>query len=172
MKRSYAAAAALLVTMLASPAWSQTYVPPPVRMVDLSGPRMGLTVLDPGVISRLEKESIAVRPLISQFGWQFERQFFNQQSGFAAVTEWVFLVGGLEQSLVLPSATWMVGVRTGNGTEFGIGPNVTPAGLGLALAAGVTLRTGPMNVPFNLAVVPSKVGTRVSFLTGFNMRRR
>jgi hypothetical protein len=39
------------------------------------------------------------------------------------------------------------------------------------LAAGVTLRTGIMNVPMNIAVVPSKAGTRVTILTGFSMRR-
>jgi len=57
-------------------------------------------------------------------------------------------------------------------TEFGVGPNLTPAGLALAMAAGVTFRTGLMNVPSNLAVVPSKAGMRVSVLTGFTMRRR
>jgi hypothetical protein len=36
----------------------------------------------------------------------------------------------------------------------------------------VTLRSGVLNVPVNFAVVPSKAGTRVSFLTGFNMRGR
>ena len=81
-------------------------------------------------------------------------------------------MGGLEQDLVLPSLTWLVGLRTSGGTEFGIGPNVTPAGVALALAFGVTFRAGVMNVPMNIAVVPSKAGTRVSFLTGFNMRRR
>ena len=49
----------------------------------------------------------------------------------------------------------------------------TPAALtGLALAAGVTFRRGFVNVPFNVAVVPSRAGTRVSILTGFNIRRR
>ena len=86
------------------------------------------------------------------------------------VTEWVGLLGGLEQSVALPSFTWMVGVRTKDGAEFGIGPNFTPAGSALALAAGVTFRAGVMNVPVNVAVVPSKAGTRVSLLTGFSLR--
>jgi hypothetical protein len=167
-----AAAAAVLVTVLVSPAKGQTYLPPPVHSVELSGPRLGLTVLDRGVLDRLADRSISVRPVISQFGWQLEKQFFTKSSGLTAVNEWVLLVGGLEQSVALPSATWMVGVRTSSGTEFGIGPNLTPAGLALAVATGVTFRTGPMNVPVNLAVVPSKVGMRVSVLTGFTMRRR
>ena len=133
---------------------------------------MGVTVLDQGVIDRLHDRTVDVRPVISQFGWQLEKQFFTKSSGLTAVNEWVLLLGGLEQGVALPSATWMVGVRTSAGTEFGLGPNLTPAGLALALAAGVTFRTGPMNVPVNLAVVPSRAGMRVSVLTGFTMRRR
>ena len=32
-------------------------------------------------------------------------------------------------------------------------------------------RMGVLNVPVNVAVVPSKAGLRVSFLTGFALRR-
>jgi hypothetical protein len=42
----------------------------------------------------------------------------------------------------------------------------------LVVAAGVTMRTETFNIPLNVAIVPSKAGTRVSVLTGFNMRRR
>jgi len=156
------------------PAAAQTVIPPPpvVKTVSLSGPRFGVTSLSDGVVAKLRERSIDVRPMISQFGWQFEREFYAKTSGVAAVNEWVVLLGGLDQGVALPSVSWLVGVRTREGTEFGIGPNVTPAGVALALAAGVTLRAGIMNVPMNIAVVPSKAGTRVSFLTGFNMRRR
>ena len=88
------------------------------------------------------------------------------------VTEWVALVGGLEQGVVLPSLSWMVGVRTRDGAEFGIGPNITPAGTALVFATGMTFRAGALNIPLNVAVVPGKVGTRVSLLTGFSLRRR
>jgi len=122
---------ALFTIGLASPALSQTYVPPPLRIVGLSGPRFGVTVLDRGVLDRLEERAITVRPVISQFGWQLEKQFFSASSGLTALNEWVLLVGGLEQGVALPSATWMVGIRTSSGTEFGVGPNITPAGLAL-----------------------------------------
>jgi hypothetical protein len=65
----------------------------------------------------------------------------------------------------------MVGMRTSTGAEFGIGPNLTPGGVALALAAGMTVRTGILNVPLNVAVVPSQAGTRVSVLAGFTLRR-
>jgi hypothetical protein len=148
--------------------------PPPgyAKTVNLSGPRFGMTALSTGVVDELKKREIEVGSNISQFGWQFEKQFYSRNSGVAAVNEWVFLLGGLDQGVALPSVSWMVGLRTREGAEFGIGPNITPAGVALALAGGVTFRAGNLNVPMNVAVVPSKAGTRISVLTGFNMRRR
>jgi hypothetical protein len=158
-------------TVTPSPAESVLTPPPVAKTVSLAGPRFGITSLSDGVVAKLAERSIDVSSSITQFGWQFERQFYAKGSGVAAVNEWVVLLGGLDQGVVLPSVSWLVGLRTKEGTEFGVGPNVTPAGVALAFAAGVTLRSGVLNVPMNIAVVPSRAGTRVSFLTGFNMRR-
>ena len=69
-----------------------------------SGPRFGLTLLSDGTVAKLKDRSIELeRPFVSQFGWQFERQFFTRDSGVTMVTEWVGLVGGLDQSVLLPS---------------------------------------------------------------------
>ena len=163
--------AVLTFLALAAPLAAQT-VPPIARTVSLSGPRFGLTLLGDGVVEKLHECGIDVTSTVSQFGWQIEKQFFSTTSGVTAVTEFVGLLGGLEQSVALPSLTWMVGLRTREGAEFGIGPNITPAGTALALAAGLTFRAGVVNVPVNVAVVPSKAGTRVSVLTGFNLRGR
>jgi hypothetical protein len=147
-------------------------VPPIAKTVNLSGPRFGLTLLADGVVQKLAERDIHVGPHLSQFGWQFEKQFYSSQSGPTAVTECVLLLGGLEQGVVLPSLSWLVGIRTTKGAEFGVGPNLTPVGVALAIAAGATFRVGVLNVPVNLAVVPSKSGVRVSVLSGFSMRRR
>jgi hypothetical protein len=156
-----------------TPAPQSINVPPPMaRTISLSGPRFGFTSLSPGITTMLaEEHNIHISPLISQFGWQFERSFFTRGSGVAAISEAVVLVGGLEQSVALPSVSWLVGLRTPQGAEFGIGPNITPAGAALALAAGMTIRSGSLNIPMTFAVVPSKSGVRVSVLTGFTMRR-
>lgn len=164
--------AALLTLALSTPVLSQTTVPPVAETVSLSGPRFGLTLLADGVVKKLKERDIEVGPHISQFGWQFEKQFYTKDSGVTMVTEWVALVGGLEQSVALPSLSWMVGVRTRDGAEFGVGPNITPLGTALVLATGMTFRAGALNVPLNLAVVPSKSGVRVSVLSGFSLRRR
>jgi len=161
------------ISLAAAAARGQSVIDPPAanKTVNLSGPRFGMTALGQGVVDELQRRSIAVGPNISQFGWQFEKEFYSKDSGLAAVNEWVFLAGGMEQGVVLPSLSWLVGLRTKEGAEFGVGPNVTPVGVSLVLAAGVTMRTGTFNVPVNVAVVPSGVGTRISVLTGFNMRR-
>jgi hypothetical protein len=163
-----------LVSIFVTSARAQSVIEPPplAKTVNLSGPRFGMTALGPGVVEELKKRSITVGSNVSQFGWQFEKEFYAKGSGLAAVNEWVVLVGGLEQGVVLPSVSWLVGLRTREGAEFGIGPNITPVGVSLVLAAGVTMRAGTLNVPLNVAVVPSKVGTRVSVMSGFNLRRR
>ena len=169
----HAFVAVMWVAVLAGVASAQGVIQPPpfTKSVNLSGPRFGLTALSTGVVDELAWRNIDVGPNISQFGWQFEKQFYTRESGVAAVNEWVVLLGGLDQGVALPSVSWLVGLRTREGAEFGIGPNITPAGVALALAAGVTFRSGNLNVPMNVAVVPSKAGTRISVLTGFSMRR-
>ncbi len=165
-------AVGLNVMMLCATASGQDAEPPVGRTISLSGPRFGATFLSDGILRKLDDNSIEVGSVVSQFGWQFEKQFLNTGSGPTAVSEWVLLVGGMEQGVVLPSVTWLVGLRSKAGAEFGVGPNLTPAGAALALAGGVTFRAGSLNLPVNLAVVPSKSGIRVSVLCGFNTRRR
>jgi hypothetical protein len=158
---------------LGSPLYAQTgaQAPPPARTLSLAGPRFGFTFLSDGVVESLHERSIDIKPSISQFGWQTERQFYGKQGGVAALNELVFLIGGLDQGVAIPSLSWLVGVRTPEGAEFGMGPNISPAGAALALSAGVTFRSGVMNIPVNFAVVPTKAGVRVSMLVGFTLRK-
>jgi len=159
-----------VILVCAASAHAQSPRSRPLSPVNLSGPRVGATFLSPGVVEKLRDNGTNSGWAVSQFGWQFEKQIKTGPSGLSAVNEWVFLAGGLEQGVVIPSLSWLVGLRTGSGMEFGLGPNLTPAGVALAVAAGVTVSRGALNVPFNVAVVPSKAGVRVSVLTGFNMR--
>jgi len=163
--------AIVLTLSAATPALCQI-IPPPAREIDLSGPRFGITALSTGIVDELKRQKgWALAPVVSQFGWQFEKQFYGKQGGPTAVTEGIVMFGGLEQGVVIPSLSWLVGVRASDGTEIGVGPNITPAGVALALAAGKTFRAGVLNVPVNIAVVPSRLGMRVSLLTGFSLRR-
>ena len=164
---------AAIGVVLAAPAYAQSgpQAPPPPRTLELAGPRFGVTMLSQGVIDKLKERDIEIGPTISQFGWQFEKQFYSKAGGVTALNEWVALLGGLDQGVAIPSLSWLVGLRTKEGAEFGVGPNLTPAGPALVVSAGVTFRAGILNVPMNFAVVPSKDGTRLTVLTGFTMRR-
>jgi hypothetical protein len=160
-----------------APAEEKKQQPPDIQPeIKLSGPRVGVTFLSDGVVRKLHEDLDGdfdnVGSVVSQFGWQWEKRFLTNQSGLTAVTEWAFLMGGLEQGVFIPSLSWLVGLRTAKGIEFAVGPNFTPAGPALAVAGGVTLRAGNLNFPLNLAVVPSHAGVRVSFLAGFNARKR
>jgi hypothetical protein len=147
-------------------------LPPTTPTVKLSGPRLGVTLLSESAVNKLGEElNVSVSPTITQFGWQFEKRFYSGANGLTAVSEWVTLIGGVDQGAFLPSVSWLVGLRTGSGIEFAVGPNLTPLGTAFAAAAGVTLRSGGLNFPLNVAIVPAKSGVRVSFLAGFNARK-
>lgn len=170
--------ASLIVVLVAS-SQAAAQAPAPAlkapESMNLSGPRFGATFLSKGVVNSLRDDAgldIEIGSVISQFGWQKEKRFYSGENGLTAVTEWVFLFGGLDQGIVIPSFSWLVGLRTIKGVEFAVGPNISPAGTAIAVAAGVTFRSGNLNFPVNLAVVPSKAGVRVSMLAGFNMRKK
>jgi len=160
---------ALVVLLASAPVAAQT-LPEPVEVVSLAGPRFGVTLLSSGITGALRDRGMHVKPCITQYGWQFEKQFFSKNSGVTMVAETVLLAGGLDQGILLPSVSWLVGIRRRNGTEFGLGPNVTPAGFAFVFAVGKTFRTRAFNVPVNVAVVPSKSGMRVSIMTGLSLR--
>ena len=139
------------------------------RTVDYSGPRFGFTYLPSAVVDSLKNHNIDVGQTISQFGWQLEHEIHVSPEGPMVLNEWVFLAGGLEKGVFLPSVTWLVGARGRTGNEVGFGPNVSIAGVGLALAAGVNINSGGLHFPMNVAAASSKGGIRVSFLTGFTL---
>jgi hypothetical protein len=139
------------------------------RTVDYSGPRFGFTYLPDAVVDSLKNHDIDVGQTISQFGWQLEHEIHVTPEGPMVLNEWVFLAGGLEKGVFLPSVTWLVGARGRSGNEVGFGPNVSVAGVGLALAAGVNMNSGGLHFPMNVAAASSKGGIRVSFLTGFTL---
>ena len=96
-----AAAASPLCAQPVAPVRNQQ-IPPIANTVSLSGPRFGFTFLSDGVVDTLQAEDITVANGISQFGWQFERQFYSKEGGPTVLNEWVLLVGRLDQGVLLP----------------------------------------------------------------------
>ena len=150
-----------------------------------NGPRVGFTVLGSGSTKDRLKDRGYSSSTITQFGWQFETRIFTLESGTSGLVEWVLLVGGVEKGLFLPSASMLIGIRDGkNGFEFGLGPNLSLASFGMAIAVGASFKSANMVFPVNLAVIPSvkntwndagvmqATGVRVSLLIGFNTRVR
>ncbi len=144
-----------------------------VTYLDLSGPRFGFTYLPTGLIDRIYEESegeVELGPVMTQAGWQWERRIMTVEGGVTFLTSLIGLLGGVDQNTIIPSLTGVLGVRTPGNFEFHVGPNVTPMGTAFTYVAGMNLVLGNMNVPINLAAIPSKGGIRVSLLVGFNWR--
>jgi len=165
----------VLAFLMLNSAYAQEAQPidttPVLKPVNLSGPRVGVTFLSDKYVGTIEeKHGIALEPMVMQLGWQFEKRFFTVRSGFMAVSEWVLLVGGFEQEKFLPSLTWLIGGRTAEGFEFGVGPNLALSGTSVVFTVGMTFRSDQVNFPINLAVANSQSGPRYSFLVGFNLR--
>lgn len=167
-----AIAALFLAAFMADPEVAEGQQSPPMEKIARSGPRFGVTWLSSATVDTIySRYNIDVLPVITQFGWQFEKQWTSFDQGPVALNEFVLLLGGLDQGVVIPSITWLVGIRTPGSFELGVGPNVTAAGAALAISTGYTFRAGMLNVPLNMALVPSRYGMRASILTGFNIYR-
>lgn len=135
--------------------------------VQLSGPRFGFTLIT-GEAAETMREEYDLSPFITQFGWHAETRFFSVPNGPTGVAEFIILLGGMEQSVVLPSLSGIVGIRGPTGLEIGFGPNLSLSGIAYAIGAGMTQSYGQLNIPINASIVLSESGPRVSLLVGFN----
>jgi hypothetical protein len=154
----------------------------------LSGPRIGFTFLTSGSSadfindfnSNSNDNSEHKSAFITQYGYQWETRFADNDEGIVGLVEWVFLIGGLEKGFFLPSASSLFGIRSANGFEFAVGPNLSITGVGYLLAIGKNFKSGNLNFPINIAFVPSKkntwgdvdpTGHRISLTLGFNISK-
>ena len=136
-----------------------------------SGLRLGAEYIIGGSVTA-ERHNQPLSPLMSVFGWQFEQQYnAGVKGGPVPLMEVVGLVGGMDQGVAIPSGSWLWGLRQRNGWEAALGPTVTPAGVRLSFAGGITHRYGNFNLPVNLAVTPGRRGASVNITTGFNISR-
>ncbi|MDI1356241.1 MAG: hypothetical protein PSX36_15090 [bacterium] len=134
-----------------------------------SGPRVGLSYVGSGTTANyLNNEG--KNPFLTQFGWQFEGRLFTIEDGTSGLIEFVPLVGGIEQGMFLPSASFLLGLRSGRNSswEFALGPNFglkadhnnnIVGAMSVVLAVGTSFKRGNVWFPVNLAFVPS-VGTK------------
>ncbi len=96
--------------------------------ISLGGPRMGATIFTGKTATYLNEPTSQggynAFPVMFQFGYQFEMQYLNQ-GDFQALFEFIPNVTGLDQNLIIPSITFLNGLRnTKNGFEIAFGPTV------------------------------------------------
>jgi len=146
---------------------------------NLSGPRLGLTIVHgKGELVNSMKRNDMDR-LLSQFGWHFEYQVSpSSMIGPSFVIQFVPLVGGVEYGKLVPSFTTAFGIRFPSGYEFGMGPNLvvskdsydeTIISSSLVVAAGFSINYGGVSIPLNLAYSISPSGNRASFIFGYSL---
>jgi hypothetical protein len=136
----------------------------------LAGPRIGMTVVTPGLTANVLRKDVRLfsdenteqwtgslgkyGAVTTQYGWQWESRFADGEK-IVGIVEWIALVGGIEKGFFLPSISSMVGVRTDKGFEFAAGPNISFGGVAMVIGAGYNFRFGDLNIPVNIAFVPS-----------------
>lgn len=137
----------------------------------MNGPRVGLTMFTGEVATQRDQADLA--PLISQFGWQFERQIVSLEGGNQALLEFIGLVGGVESDYPTVSGAVLAGYRLANGFELGFGPNISYTNqtdditTSAVVAVGATLPFGDISVPLNTAFAFAQGGPRITFMTGW-----
>ncbi|MFN4123916.1 MAG: hypothetical protein ACK4GL_11505 [Flavobacteriales bacterium] len=180
------------------------------------GPRMGLTLFTGKtadiITSPRSEGGYGVYPWMFQFGYQLEKQYLNE-GNFQALAEFIPMITGFDQGLVIPSFTFLNGFRDNKrGWEIAFGPsfsvvnrargffdaagrwnlisidNPLPDGAiaeyrldsrgrpeinaGFVIAAGKTFKSGKLNMPLNVFVVPQREGVRYGISFGFNAKGR
>jgi len=139
----------------------------------LAGPKVGITMVSAGSLASLLRKDVPFSfdddaPIkqewtgstgkygatMTQYGWQWESRFLDG-GDVVGLVEWIALVGGMEKGMFLPSVSSMVGLRTASGFEFAAGPNLSLGGIAMVIGIGKTLKFGKLNVPVNIAYVPS-----------------
>lgn len=103
---------------------------PDETRLNLSGPRMGVTTFTGEyrqILTSKSEGGFDMFPYMYQFGYQFEKMYLNQ-GNFQALFEFIPMITGLDQSVLMPSFTLLNGIRHNLwGYEIALGPNVSIA---------------------------------------------
>jgi len=155
-----------------------------IEPVKLSGFRIGVSWLVPKGSSQEYLKKVInddnINPMLSLFGWQHEVRYFSGNN-LTGVVEFIGLLGGFNQGLIIPSLTMPIGIRTASGYEIGAGPHLSMKGndngsmftMGFVVAGGVTFKVDQLNIPINFVLTSgrpdndSEQGYILSFLTGY-----
>jgi len=142
------------------------------QIQSMAGPRIGMTIIAAGGTADILNQNDGKSAFTTQYGWQWESRFVSGTE-FVGLVEWVLVAGGMEKGKFLPSVSSIVGFRNAEGFEMGMGPNLSFGGLGMVFGMGMNFKSGELNLPVNIVIVPPKndSGFAISFMIGFNMSK-
>jgi hypothetical protein len=106
--------------------YENTMINPDKERLNLSGPRLGATYFTGNISDIMQKPKFEggydVLPVMFMFGYQFEVQYLNS-GNFQALFEFVPTITGVDQGLLLPNLSILMGFRHNvNGWEIALGP--------------------------------------------------
>ncbi len=147
------------------------------------GPRVGVSWRFTSV-SEFSEDVGTYFPIYSLFGACVELRIPLGETKSHFVVQEVLLVGGIDQSIALPSGAVLVGYRGASGFELGVGPILSfdQGGFiyylgfsfspGVVVAAGYTFSLGGIFVPIDVSwTVPNqRTWGGISVTTGFSFR--
>ncbi len=87
------------------------------------------------------------------------------------------VASGINQSIFIPSANFLVGFEIDDQLQVGVGPNLQPFSaegefVHMVAAIGYSMRAGAFDVPVHVSVIPDVDGAyRVALTTGVNWMR-
>jgi hypothetical protein len=148
------------------------------------GPVVGLTyVIDAqgDLNERLQEmypSSRTYYPFFTQFGLNLEQRLRLGSTKSHFAFQELFLVGGMDQGIFLPSFDFLLGFRSHRGLQFGLGPNFVlrwsetelELAMSVVYAVGWNFSFFGAWVPVSLAVIPTPADgkPRISIISGFN----
>ncbi len=149
------------------------------------GPRVGATVIvarpaefDKAVQEMFPDPGRKYFPLVTQFGISLEQRIRLGFTESHFAFQEVITLGGLDQNIVIPFFSFLIGFRSKMGLEIGMGPNISmkksedsiKPTLSVIYAVGWTFSFKDVYVPVDIAVVPTPSDgyPRISIMTGFN----
>lgn len=153
------------------------------RTIVAEGPRMGFGFVigkNAEILAKPRSEGGFDQqiPLMSQFGYQFEKAYITT-GNWQALAEVIPMVSGLESNRFVPNLTILNGLRSNNsGWEFAFGPTIdftrvldgqldsrgeVNVSTALVFSVGKTVKSGEMNFPINVFFIPPKDGSSYRF---------
>jgi hypothetical protein len=154
------------VALLATASAAETTPTPPYRY--MHGFRIGYSYINGG-----EQHERLSTPHLFVMGYEATQRISGGE-WLNIITVQNFMVGGMNQSVFIPTANFLLGFEMNEQFQIGVGPNFSPFSdpsemIHMIGAVGYTPKVGDFNVPLHVSYIPDVDGNfRVAATTGVN----